>query len=102
MASEVATTISWRMLTGNRFRRDLLPEMFTEDGCVKQQSIRRIGDVSKSVFDVMYDADYAFEYLERKICRVLAPMGRERVHRIIDKAWDLYERQNSVNQPKSL
>lgn len=93
--SEVPT-ISWRMLTGNKFRRDLLPEMFSDRGCTKQQNIRQVGDVAKSVFDVFYDADYGLEFLTRKLCRPLAPLGREKVHELVDKAWDIYERKTSV------
>jgi hypothetical protein len=95
MGSEIAT-ISWRMLTGNKFRRDLLPEMFTDAGCLKRQSIRQVGDFAKSVFDVFYDTDYGLEFLMRKVCRPLSPLGREKVHELIDKAWDIYERKTTV------
>jgi hypothetical protein len=93
--SEIVT-ISWRMLTGNKFRRDLLPEMFSEAGCIKQQNIRQVGDVAKSVFDVFYDNDYGLEFLVRKLCRPLGSLGRDKVHKLVDQAWDIYERKTSV------
>lgn len=90
------TRISWRMLTGNKFRCDLLPEMFSDAGCIKMQSIRKTGDAIKSVFEVVYDREYGLEVLTRKIIKPLAVMGREEVVKLINEAWDMYEKESVV------
>jgi hypothetical protein len=79
------------MLTGNRYLQGVLPEMFADSGCIKQQRIRKTGDMTPSVFDVMYDRDYGLEFLSKKLCKRLQALGREQVHRLIDEAWDLIE-----------
>jgi hypothetical protein len=83
--------ISWRMLTGNRYLQGVLPEMFSNHGCIKQQRIRKTGDLVPSVFEVKYDRDYGVEFLSKKICKRLHVLGREQVHALIDEAWDLTE-----------
>lgn len=65
-------TITWRDLTGNKYNKTLHPAMLSEQGFMKQVSIRRIGDVKKTVFRVVYDRDYVVEYLEKKIVKNLA------------------------------
>jgi predicted GTPase len=90
------TRISWRMLTGNKFRCALLSEMFSDAGCIKMQSTRKTGDAVKSVFEVMYDRDYGLKVLLIKIVKPLAVMGREEVIELINEAWDMYEKESVV------
>jgi hypothetical protein len=79
------------MLTGNRYLQGILPEMFSDYGCIKQQRIRKTGDLTPSVFEVNYDREYGLEFLSKKICKRLQTLGREQVHALLDEAWDLTE-----------
>ena len=60
-------TISWRQLTGNKYNKTLHPAMLSDQGYIRQQGIRRIGDVEKTIFNVFYDRDYVVEYLEKVV-----------------------------------
>jgi hypothetical protein len=93
-----STRISWRMLTGNKFRRDLLPEMFSASGCIKEQNIRKTGDSRKSIFDVYYDREYGLEMLIRKVVKPLFVLGKEEVLKLVSEAWDTYEKEVTVQR----
>lgn len=95
-------SVSWRDATGNKFRKDLRPEMFSELGCVLQQKIRPIGVGLSELYNVHYDREYGLQYLLRKICRPLSTMDRKEVHKIIDDAWDLYDKEALTPQPSYL
>lgn len=88
--------ILWSQLTGNKFRKDLQPEMFADTGHIATQRIRRIGDAAARPFYVKYDKQYAIEFLSRKVCKALYPLGREKTLSIISDAWDYYEKQNGL------
>ena len=95
-------TISWRTLTGNKFRKGLLPEMFSEAGCTLQQRVRPEGVGFTGLYDVHYDRDYGLQFLLRKICRNLSVLGREKVHELIDDAWDMYDKETLTPKPSYL
>ncbi len=85
--------VAWQNLTGNKFRKDLRPEMFSDQGCILQQKVRPIGVGLSGLYNVKYDREYGLQFLLRKVCRSLSALGRERVHQIIDDAWDLYDKE---------
>jgi len=87
--------VTWRQLTGNKFRKDLTPEMFSSDGCIKLQRFKQIGAVERSTFNVTYDREYGIEMLLRKVCRPLAPLGRRKVLELVNEAFDLHEKQSN-------
>lgn len=95
-------SISWQSITGNKFRKDLRPEMFSEKGCVLQQKVRPIGVGLPSLYNVCYDREYGLQFLLRKICRSLSALGREKVHELIDDAWDLYDKETLTPEPSYL
>ena len=88
--------ILWSQLTGNKFRKDLQPEMLIDTGHIATQRIRRIGDDVPKPFYVKYDKRYALEFLSRKVCKPLYSLGREQTLSIINEAWDYYEIQNGL------
>lgn len=83
-------TISWRLKTGNKFSKSPDAAMDSDAGCINSESFRRIGDVVKSYYKVQYDHDYLVEWIARKICNNLMPLGNQRIHELIDEAWDSY------------
>ena len=60
-------TISWKDLTGNKYNKTLHPAMLSEQGYIKQTSVRRVGEKGKTIFNVVYDRDYVIEYLEKTV-----------------------------------
>ena len=92
-------TITWRDITGNKFRKDLRPEMFCEDGCTLQQKVRPINVGRASLYNVEFDREYGLQFLLRKVCRNLSALGRENVHELIDEAWDLYDKETLTPEP---
>ncbi len=85
-----AKTITWRDLTGNKFLKSLSPAMLSDDGYIKQQAIRRIGEADKTIFKVIYDRDYLIEYIGRFVCRNLFTLGKEETLNLVSEAWDNY------------
>ena len=83
-------TMSWRLLTGNKFNRSLDPAMCSDEGCIKQSSVRRTGDAIKKPFLVTYDRDYLVEWIGRSICRPLFIFGKQKVLELVDEAWENY------------
>jgi len=56
-------TITWRDLTGNKFLKALHPAMLSKENYVCTQRIRRTGDPEPEIFKVLYDREYAVNYL---------------------------------------
>jgi hypothetical protein len=83
--------ISWRMLTGNKFIQGLAPEMFSDHGCLKTKRIRKSGELERSVFEVVYDRDYGLQVLSRDIVARLETLGKDKVHALIDEAWQIHD-----------
>lgn len=83
-------TISWEVLVGNRFTKTLDPAMLSQEGFVKSSSVRRTGDATKSLFLVRYDREYVIMYIARHICRPLSILGKEKVLKLINEAWDYW------------
>ena len=92
-------TILWTDLFGNKLLRALDPAMLVECGCVKQQRVKPIGANTKSIYNVLYDRDYAVEYIFRKLCKPLFVLGREKVLALVAEAWDIYYSENYVALP---
>lgn len=90
--SQEVKAISWKELTGNKFSKALHPAMFSETGYVAVQRIRRTGDPVPDIFKVSYDRQYAVEFIARKIIRPVSFLGKESMDKIIDDAWNLYEK----------
>lgn len=70
-------TISWRELTGNKYNKTLHPAMLSDRGYTKQTGIRKIGDIEKTVFNVVYDGEYVIEYLEKMVLLKLRTVDLE-------------------------
>ncbi len=83
-------TISWRELTGNKFVRGLDPAMLTEQGLIKQTAIRRIGEVKRTMFNVIYDREYLIRAIGRYICRQMFCIGKEETLKLVSEAWDTF------------
>lgn len=81
-------TISWEEMTGNKFTINLHPAMLSDDGYVVQRSIRRIGDIVPTVFNVVHDREYAIGFIGRKICKTLQVLGKQKILELVDEAWD--------------
>ena len=72
-------TISWRDLTGNKYSKGLEPAMLSDAGYVGERRIRKIGDVQKTIFNVVYDKEYLINHLVKSICSPLFVLGKERI-----------------------
>ena len=81
-------TITWRELTGNRYNQALHPAMLSEAGYVAQRAIRRIGDVEKTIFNVVYDREYLLKTVGKRICQTLFVLGKEETLKVVGEAWD--------------
>ena len=93
-------TINWKELTGNKFNRTLHPAMLTEQGFVRQTNVRRIGDRDKTIFDVVYDRQYAIEYLGKSVCKNLRVLGIEEILDLVEEAWDYtYPNARNISSP---
>lgn len=90
--------ITWRQLTGNKFSIALHPAMLHEDGYLRQQRIRKIGDDRKTIFNVVYDREYLIEYVGKTVCRHLFAAGKEKTLDLVSEAWDNYY-PNTVRRP---
>lgn len=92
-------TISWRHLFGNKLSKSIEPAMTTERGYIKQQCIRKIGDISKTIYNVVYDRDYLSEYIFIRICKPLFVLGKQEVLNLVEQSWDSYYGENAVVLP---
>jgi hypothetical protein len=92
-----AKTITWRELTGNKFSKSLHPAMLSENGYVTVQRVRCVGDAMPDIFNVVYDKEYAVEFVSKKFIKPVSFFGKEKATEIISEAWDLYEK--SLLQP---
>jgi|GEM_PF-2899153 len=81
-------TISWRDLTGNKYSKNLNPAMLSDAGYIAESRIRKIGDVQKTIFNVVYDKEYLVNYIIKSTCSPLFVLGKERVLELVDEAWD--------------
>lgn len=91
-------TISWRELTGNKFIRGLDPAMLSEEGCVKQASIRKTGDIERTIFNIVYDREYLIASIARSICKQFFVLGKRKTLELVSEAWDYqYPNYNGVN-----
>ena len=80
--------ISWRELTGNKFVISLNPAMLSDAGYIRQQKIRKIGDVVPTIFNVEYDRDYAVERIGGRLCKNLFVLGKQGILELVAEAWD--------------
>jgi hypothetical protein len=87
-------TITWRALTGNKFLKALHPAMLSKENYVCTQRIRRTGDPEPEIFKVLYDREYAVNYLCRKLCRPLSFLGKEELFELFSEAWTLYAKES--------
>lgn len=92
-------TISWRYLFGNKLSKSIEPAMTTERGYIKQQRIKRIGDLNKAIFNVVYDREYLSEYIFVKICKPLFVLGKQKTLDLVEQSWDAYYGENAVVLP---
>ncbi|MGK7948256.1 MAG: hypothetical protein AB4368_05485 [Xenococcaceae cyanobacterium] len=84
-------TITWRDLAGNKLNRQVHPAMLSREKYYKYVQIRQVGDRKKTFYNVEYDTDYVITWIARKICRPLQVLGKERVLKLVEKAWELGE-----------
>lgn len=97
-------TISWKEMTGNKYTLTLHPAMLSEDGYVSQKSIRRIGDASPTLFNVIYDREYLVNFIGRKLCKHLQVLGKQKILELVDEAWDTmypYSAEAQANKVKA-
>jgi hypothetical protein len=86
-------TITWRQLTGNRFNKSLDSAMLSDSGSISTARIRRVGGEAPDIYTVVYDKEYATEFICRKFIRPLSFLGKDKVIQIVNEAWNLYEKQ---------
>lgn len=91
---EEVKIISWKSLTGNKFSKTIDTAMMSKAGYVAQQSIRQTGTPAKAVFNVIYDQEYLLRFVVRKFIKPLSALGKERIVKIIDEAWALYDKES--------
>jgi hypothetical protein len=93
---EDVETISWRVLTGNKYTKNLDPAMLSDNGYVKFMRIRRTGDFDSQPFNVVYDREYFLEWLGVRLCKPLFVVGKERIVELMGEAWDNYYNSNAT------
>ena len=82
-------TISWSDLPGNKFIKALNPAMFSEQGYMSTQKVRKAYCPSK-IFRVVYDQDYLLEWIISKVVKPLSPQGKTKLFQLIDEAWNKF------------
>lgn len=80
--------ITWRELTGNKFRVALHPAMLAKGGYTKRLGARKIGDMTKTMFDVTYDREYVATWIAKGLCARLFSLGKKGIVELVEKAWD--------------
>lgn len=64
--------------------------MYSSEGYVATQNIRKKGEIKGTVCTVIYDRDYLLEWFASKVVRPLSPRGKENIHKLIDEAGNIY------------
>ncbi len=90
--------LSWRELTGNKFSKGLNTAMLEPDGYQALTRIRQIGSAERKLYNVVFDYDYALNYLICKVFRTLPELNRQKVLDLINEAYDLYEKPIRLTQ----
>ena len=95
MSQDKVRLITWREIPGNKCRRALNPNMFSEGKFYAVSSIKRIGDTEKTKFEIEYDKDYGLYFLRQKVCDPLEELGEEKVIELIKEAFEQDNKYNS-------
>jgi hypothetical protein len=66
--------------------------MLSEFGYTTVQRVRCVGEGLPEVYNVVYDREYAVEFISKKFIRPVSFFGREKATEIISEAWNLYEK----------
>lgn len=91
-------SLNWRCLPGNKYSKALEPSMLTEQGCLKNQSVRHCHSPKGEMFNVIYDKEYVLTFLSKRIISNLCVIGKDKIHDLIDQAWDTTFDENAVGE----
>lgn len=82
--------IPWTELPGNKFSKALDSAMYHPEGYIIMQNVRDRGEPKPTAYQVVYTPDYLVNWMISKVIRPLAPQGIDRLHQLVDQAWNEY------------
>lgn len=89
----------WNEVLGDPYTSSLSPLMLVPGGYSVDRLCRTVDSTEKRAYSIIYDRDYVYSYVAKKILKSLQIQSKEEAKAFIEKAWDYYERSWSQEPP---